>query len=83
MNPEFIGFAAGFLTSVNLFPQIVRSVKTKSVGDVSLWMLLIYDAGLGLWVLYGLLIQRLPIVVMDGTAFLASLIMTYIKLRFN
>lgn len=83
MNPELIGFTAGILTSINLFPQIVQSVRTKSVNDVSLWMLVIYDAGLGLWVLYGLLIQRPAIIVMDGTAFLASLVMTYIKLRFD
>jgi len=83
MNPELIGFTAGFLTSINLLPQIVQSIKTKSVGDVSLLMLLIYDLGLGLWMTYGVLINRPAIIVMDGTAFLASLLMTYIKLHYN
>lgn len=83
MNPELIGFTAGFLTSINLLPQIVQSVRTKSVGDVSLAMLIVYDLGLSLWVLYGVLIERTTIIVMDGTAFLASLLMTYIKLRYE
>lgn len=83
MDPELIGFAAGFLTSINLIPQIVQSVKTKSVGDVSLLMLVIYDLGLGLWVFYGILISRSAIIVMDGSAFLASLIMTVIKFRYT
>lgn len=83
MNPELIGFTAGILTSINLLPQIVQSIKTKSVGDISLAMLVIYDIGLGLWVIYGMLIQRPAIIVMDGTSFLTSLVMTYIKVRFN
>jgi len=83
MNPELIGFTAGILTSLNLIPQIVHSVQTRRVADVSLWMLVIYDVGLGLWVLYGILIQRFAIISMDGTALVASLIMTYIKLRYD
>ncbi|MEK7165221.1 MAG: SemiSWEET family transporter [Patescibacteria group bacterium] len=83
MNPELVGFLAGFLTSINLLPQIVQSIRTRSVGDVSLAMLVIYDLGLGLWVVYGILILRPAIIVMDGSAFLASLLMTYIKYKYQ
>lgn len=83
MNPELIGFSAGILTSINLLPQIYQSVKTRRVTDVSLWMLLIYDLGLGLWVTYGILISRPAIIFMDGAAFLASILMTYIKVKYS
>ncbi len=83
MTPDLIGFAAGILTSITIIPQIVHSVKTKKVEDISLPMYLIYDCGLFLWVVYGITINSYPVMIMDGFAFLTSLLMTYIKLRYN
>lgn len=83
MNPEIVGFAAGTLTSINLIPQIIKSVKTKQTEDISLVMYLIYDLGLFLWVVYGFLLKSYAIIFMDGTALLSSLIMTYIKLKYR
>jgi len=83
MIEEIIGFMAGILTSINMIPQIIQSIKTKKVEDVSLWMFVIYDAGLVLWVTYGVMIKSYPIIIMDGAACLCSLLMTYIKIRYN
>jgi MtN3 and saliva related transmembrane protein len=80
---DIIGFAAGILISINLIPQIIHTLKTKSVEDISIWMFLIYDLGLALWVTYGIVINSLPVLIMDGLAFLGSLFMTYIKLKYN
>lgn len=83
MITNIVGFAAGILTSINLLPQIIQSIKTKKVDDISLWMFLIYDIGLLLWVIYGIIIQSFPIIIMDGFAFLTSMFMTYIKIKYN
>jgi MtN3 and saliva related transmembrane protein len=83
MIEDIVGFAAGVLTSINIIPQIIHSIKTKEVEDISLWMFLIYDVGLILWVTYGLMIGSYPIIVMDGIACLSSLLMTYLKLRYH
>ncbi len=83
MNVEIVGFTAGILTSINLIPQIIQSVKTKRVEGVSLTSYLIYDLGLFLWIVYGFLIHSYAIIFMDGTAFFASLLMTYIKLSYH
>jgi len=83
MIEDIIGFVAGILTSINMIPQIIKSIKTKKVEDVSLWMYIIYDIGLALWVTYGVMILSYPIMVMDGIAFLCSLLVTYLKIRYN
>ena len=83
MIEDIVGFIAGILTSINIIPQIIRSIKTKKVEDVSLWMFIIYDIGLILWVTYGIMILSYPIMIMDGIACLSSLLMTYIKIRYN
>ena len=80
---DFIGFTAGIFTSINIVPQLIQSIKTKKVDDISLGMYVIYDIGLMLWVTYGLLIHSWPIIVMDGFACVTSLIMTYIKIKYD
>ena len=80
---DLIGFSGGILTSINIIPQIVQSVKTKKVEDVSLLMFIVYDLGLALWVTYGILITSWPVTIMDGFALLSSLVMTYIKVRYH
>lgn len=83
VSADVIGFAAGILTSINIIPQIVQSLKTKKVEDLSLTMFVVYDIGLALWVTYGVLIGSWPVIIMDGFACLSSLLMTYLKVRYN
>lgn len=80
---DIIGFAAGIFTSINIIPQLIQSIKTKKVEDISLTMYIIYDLGLVLWVAYGILIHSWPVIIMDGFACLTSLVMTYIKIRYD
>jgi MtN3 and saliva related transmembrane protein len=80
---DIIGFLAGILISVSIVPQIVKSLRTKKVADISLLMLLILVAGEFLWIIYGIAISSNPIIAMDGFAFIATVIMLYIKIRYK
>lgn len=80
---DIIGFVAGIFTSINIIPQVIQSIKTKKVEDISLTMYVIYDLGLILWVTYGILIHSWPVTIMDGFACITSLVMTYIKIKYN
>ena len=37
---EYIGYLGSFLTSVTFIPQVYKSWQSKSVGDLSIWMIL-------------------------------------------
>lgn len=70
-----IGALAGVLTTIAIIPQIVKAVKTKQVNDISPLFLSILIIGLGLWVLYGLLIVDIPIILTNGVSFILNSIM--------
>lgn len=80
---DIIGFLGGIFTSINIIPQIIHTIKTKQVEDISLWMFIIYDLGLALWVTYGFLINSYPVIIMDGIALLTSIFMTFMKLKYS
>jgi MtN3 and saliva related transmembrane protein len=57
MHSEVVGALAALLTMFGFVPQIIKIVKTRSVNDVSLLMLVQYSAGIILWLVYGVLIN--------------------------
>ncbi|MFA4872980.1 MAG: SemiSWEET family transporter [Patescibacteria group bacterium] len=80
---ELIGYTAAFLTASVMIPQIARSIRTKSVGDISFMMLALYITNTGLWVTYGVLIGAGPVVVADSFACCAGITQLIIKLKYN
>jgi MtN3 and saliva related transmembrane protein len=79
---EIIGFGAGFLMAITMLPQIIKSLKTKSVDDISTYMLLAYALSSLLWVVYGILIQSMPVAITDGFAFCMVSIQIFIKIKY-
>ncbi|QYZ78559.1 hypothetical protein E2N92_03495 [Methanofollis formosanus] len=70
-----IGFSAGLLTTVSFFPQVVRTLRTRSAHDFSALMLFLLFTGLTLWLVYGLLRDDAAIVATNGvTAALVAVI---------
>ncbi|OGD66880.1 hypothetical protein A3F08_03445 [Candidatus Berkelbacteria bacterium RIFCSPHIGHO2_12_FULL_36_9] len=80
---ELIGYAAAVLTASTMLPQIIRSIRTKSVGDISIIMLIMYTINTGLWVSYGFLIGAKPVILADGLAFCAGITQLMIKFKYN
>ncbi len=63
MDWEIIGYAAAALTMFGFVPQLVKMVRTKSVDDVSLFMMVQVGLGVFLWMVYGLHLQNSPLIV--------------------
>jgi MtN3 and saliva related transmembrane protein len=78
-----IGFAAGTLTTLAYLPQALHSYRTRSVRDLSMTMLVALNAGLLLWVVYGLWIHSLPLVLTNVLTLLLALPLLVMKLRFH
>jgi MtN3 and saliva related transmembrane protein len=60
---QAIGFLAGFFATAAFVPQVVHAWRTRSTRDLSLLTIVAFSAGISLWIVYGLLIQSLPVVV--------------------
>lgn len=53
MNPDWIAYAAGALTTYAFWPQVLRVWRSGQTRDLSLGMYIIFSTGVALWVVYG------------------------------
>jgi MtN3 and saliva related transmembrane protein len=60
---ETIGYVAGLLATIAFLPQVAKTVRDRSVKDISLGMYVLFCSGVTLWLLYGFLISSWPIIV--------------------
>jgi MtN3 and saliva related transmembrane protein len=76
-----VGGVAAFCTTVSYFPQLRKCWQTGHTGDLSLWMFLVLGAGVGLWVVYGVLKTDAVIIAANSISFVLLLGILYFKLR--
>lgn len=71
------GFTAAFLTTVAFVPQAYRSWRTRDLSGISLPMYALFTLGVASWLVYGLLIDSMPVIVANGvTLILSSTVLT-------
>ena len=81
MLPDIIGSIAATLTTIAFLPQAIQVIKTKSTRDISLVMYLVFAAGVGFWLAYGILLGALPIIVGNIITLILALIVLALKLK--
>ncbi len=62
LSMEYFGYLATVLTSVSYAPQVYKSWKSKSVGDLSIWTISIIFSSTIAWLAYGLAIKSGPVI---------------------
>ena len=80
---ELVGIIAGIFTAVSLMPQLIKTIKTKKVEEISLLMLIILMMGLLTWIYYGILRKDLPILATNSFSFLLNVILMVLKRKYN
>lgn len=80
---QILGLAAGTITSITFLPQVIQIWKTKSVKDLSLFMLILLITGVLLWLTYGLLIMDAAIIYTNSMVLAMSLILLFFKLKYR
>ena len=78
-----LGLVAATLSTLAGLPQLVKSWRTKSTGDLSLLFLLMGTSGCVLWLLYGLLISSLPLIAANSIGLSVLGTILYLKLRYK
>lgn len=76
-----LGMIAGLLTTVAFLPQVMRTWRTRSTADISLVMFLIYVIGIILWLIYGLMLNDLPLITSNAVTLLFSGTILGLKLK--
>ena len=80
---KYIGFFAGFCTTIAFIPQALKVWKTKSTKDISLLMFLIFTTGVISWLFYGILISDFPIIVANSITLLLSIFILFYKIKYK
>lgn len=83
MNPTTIGLVAGMLTSIAAIPQVIKTLKTRHVRDISVWQPLLLAFGVALWMVYGILINDFPLIVANITPLICNVLLTGMKIRYG
>ncbi len=78
-----LGLIAAACTTLSFLPQVVKIIKTKETGDISLLMYVFLEFGLCLWFVYGLLIKSLPLMIANGLALLLSSIILILQIKYK
>ncbi len=82
-STTLLGLAAACLTTLAFVPQLLKTWRSKSGNDISLVMLLLFSAGVLLWLIYGILINALPVILANAVTLLLSLAILRLKLRYR
>lgn len=78
-----LGTAASVLVTVGWIPQILRGYKTKSLSDVSYYLMSLISAGSVLWIFYGIEINDTIIIGVNIAILIFNLILFGMKVRYS
>lgn len=70
---------AAISSSVRIIPQVVKGFKTKKVRDVSIWWERFGEVSAILWLIYGILIEDLPLILGASIAIVSFALLLYQK----
>ena len=74
-----LGFIAGALTTAAFVPQVLKSWRSRSVDDFSTGMLVMFNAGVALWIVYGWMTGAMPVVVANVVTLLLTVSLLVLK----
>lgn len=80
---EILGLTAGTFTTVSFLPQVIKTWKSRSAKDLSLIMFLLFTAGIALWLVYGIMINDLPVIASNIITLVLAGTILFFKVRFK
>ena len=80
---DLVGFSAAGLTTLAFLPQTLHSFKTKDLSGISLGMYALFSLGVGLWLIYGVIIHSWPVILANFFTLCLSLSILVLKLKHN
>jgi MtN3 and saliva related transmembrane protein len=83
LTADWIGTIAAVLTTASFVPQVLQTLRTKDVSGISLTMYSAFVVGVGLWLVYGLLLNSWPIVISNGITVSLAICILVMKLRYR
>ncbi len=80
---QIVGYTAGVLTTLAFVPQLVKTFRSRSAGDISWAWLLTFTTGVALWLMYGLGMGSWPVTLANLVTLVLVLGILALKVRFR
>ena len=80
---DLAGYTGAFLSAITFMPQVYKAWQTKSVGDLSIWMILIVITSTIVWLVYAFALHSGPVIAANVIVLVLSLILMYFKVTFK
>jgi len=80
---EIIGLIAAVLTTSAYVPQVYKTWRTESVGNISLTMYIAMAIGISLWLLYGIHINSISMILANSITAVLTIIIIVFKVRYK
>ena len=78
-----LGIAAGVLILSGWVEQIIKGYKTKSLKDVSKYLMVFIAGGSILWLIYGIIVSDIFIIGTNVAAIFLMMIVLFMKKRYE
>lgn len=80
---DIVGHFGSFLSSVTFLPQVYKTWKSRSAGDLSLVMMLIVTTSTIVWLIYGIALMLWPVIIANSIICALSILLIIFKLSFK
>lgn len=80
---DLMGSIAAILTTSSFIPQVWQIWRTRHTKDISLFMYAVFTLGVGMWLIYGLLLSSWPIIIANAITLCLAGAVLVMKLRFG
>ncbi len=80
---NLIGYLAAAIGTFLMVPQVLKTIATKRVDDISNGMLAAYLVQCALWGIYGILLQAYPLIVCNAVAFCIGAFQVVLKIKYG
>jgi MtN3 and saliva related transmembrane protein len=78
-----LGISAGILILSGWVEQIIKGYKTKSLKDVSKYLMIFISGGAILWLIYGIIVSDIFIIGTNIAAIFLMMIVLFMKKRYD
>ena len=84
MTPvDWLGTAAGILTTIAYLPQVIKVWRSRSTRDVSMGMYAVLSAGITCWLAYGWILSIWPVIIANAVTLVLVAAVIVMKLRWG
>ncbi|MCU0335310.1 MAG: SemiSWEET family transporter [Chitinophagaceae bacterium] len=80
---DIVGHFGSFLSSVTFIPQVYKTWKSRSAGDLSLLMMLIVTTSTIVWLIYGIALMLWPVIIANSIICALSVLLIVFKFSFK